>query len=500
MVVYIAFMWIIVLAAVLFIEYFNMFSHIGKAQLYADLVADGSAFIGNNGWGLDKDEAKDAKKKLTNYNKTYFDDTTVSIGFSHTAEDNATDDTLDDTVDAKAKLKTSMVTEDTKITKTKKASTQITYSGGMRIVLEAWKHTYNFLHSENGQTWYLWGGGHSEDGNWEQFADCSGFVCGVYRKCGYNVPPMVTGELERMGTLVGTGYSALEDARPGDIILYWSNSFGSSTHVGIYAGKHNGTHYQVHCSGNSGMTFATIAGRGPSSGAILAPVSSGRPKIMIRRLVNDEAKAYETPYVVIPGLSRNQTIIYLTLSSLGYSNEVIAAIMGNFAAEGMSSPIVREGSTSETNPWNTTYAEQLKNHQISKIAFVKEGWDRFEYNGHPRSEGYGIAQWTTTEVDNVMEQRKAKLWDFSNGQVYDLSFQIGFVAYELEQCNVWENVKASAAPEQYKNASYADFLNCKDPGEGAKMFLTHFEGVWDGTDEKRANYAKQIYSAIRNFE
>lgn len=500
-VVYIAFMWLIVLAAVLFIEYFNMFTHIGKTQLYADLVADGSAFIGNTGWGLDKDEAKDAKRSLVSYNDTFFEDTGVSIGFKKNGEGA----TADDTVKATAKLDTTMVTEDTAISKDKIAETQITYSGGMRIVLEAWKHTYNFFHSASGQTYYVWGGGHGSDTGWEQYADCSGFVSGVFRKCGYNVPNWAcTWNMESMGTLVGTGTGALEKAHPGDIILYWYDLGATSAHVGIYAGKYNGVHYQVHCSGGRTNTLPDNAGSGPNHGAILARVNTGAAKIMVRRIVNSDAKAFETPEPVVPGLTKNQSLIYFTLSSFGFRDVTIAGIMGNFAAEGLSSPMIREGHTSETDPWNTSYDQALRNNRIARIAFIKEGMDTFRYtpdggSPQPRSEGYGIAQWTTVNITNPESDRKAKLWDYCNGRVYDLMLQTSFAAYELENCNIWSQICASAAPDKYKNATYADFKNCNDPEEAARMFFTHFEGVWDGTDGRRAAYAKQIYNAISSY-
>ena len=45
---YIALMWLIVLASVLFTAYFKSYSSIGKSQMYADLIADGTAY--GSGW------------------------------------------------------------------------------------------------------------------------------------------------------------------------------------------------------------------------------------------------------------------------------------------------------------------------------------------------------------------------------------------------------------------------------------------------------------------
>ena len=66
---YIALMWLIVLASVLFTAYFKSYSSIGKSQMYAHLIADGTAYAGNNGWGLDEKAAKNASRILIQKNK-----------------------------------------------------------------------------------------------------------------------------------------------------------------------------------------------------------------------------------------------------------------------------------------------------------------------------------------------------------------------------------------------------------------------------------------------
>lgn len=496
---YIALMWLLVLATILFVEYYNVFSHVGKTQLYADIVADGSAFIGNNGWGLDTKKANNAKDILEKINMDNYEDTEIDINFRHTdskgVEKKASKKDGYNTVTATAILDTQEITTDTDIFAVKEASTHITYSGGLKIVLEAWKHSYQYRNSSKGQTAYVWGGGHgiaSDSNAWETYADCSGFVSGVFRKCGYDIPSWTcTWNLETMGQLVGNGYSALEDARPGDIILYWYGQSSTSGHVGIYAGKFNGKHYQVHCSGGQRFTY-TNPGRGNSSGAQLAGITAAN-KIMIRRIVDSDAKAYETPEVKIAGLSSNQTEIYLTLSSMGFKDATIAGMMGNWACEGNSSPIVREGHINENDLFNTSYAKKIENKEISKTAFVYEGKGKYHYG----SEGYGIAQWTTTNWGNPYADRKAALWDYTNGNVTSLTMQIGFVVHEL-QTGIWQNPRENA-PSQYLNATYEQFISCDDPGEAAKMFLVHYEGIWDGTEDKRADKAREIYRSIRKY-
>lgn len=500
---YMAVMWLLVLSAILFTEYYHSFSLGGKTQIYADLVADGAAFIGNNGWGIDTKEAKKAEKKLIKYNEDNFEDIEiVTLKFSNTDEDDNVKKKSSkkdgyNTVTASAQLDSTMLSGTQTLSTSKSATTKITYSGGLKIVLEAWKHTYQYRKSSAGQTAYVWGGGHGIDSDsdaWENYADCSGFVSGVFRKCGYDVPSWAcTWNMETMGELVGTGYSALEDARPGDIILYWYNTASTSAHVGIYAGKYNGKHYQIHCSGGQINTYIN-PGRGSSKGAILAGITSAS-KIMVRRIVDADANAYETPEVKISGLTENQTIMYLTMSSLGYKDKTIAGMMGNWACEGVNSPIVREGHGNPNDPFNTNYAKQIEAGKISMESFVYEGKGRMSHNG---SEGYGIAQWTTTNWEDPFHDRKAELWKYTNGNVTSLTMQLGFVQKELEN-GIWNQISAKDAPAQYSAANYKKFLNATDPGEAALMFLTHYEGIWDDSAARRVASAKFIYNKIKAY-
>lgn len=75
-----------------------------------------------------------------------------------------------------------------------------------------------------GVTPYVWGGTSLTGG-----ADCSGFVCSIYDKFGYNL-------WENRTTLSNVGKSvSYSDAKPGDILVF-------SGHVGIYAGNGKVTH------------------------------------------------------------------------------------------------------------------------------------------------------------------------------------------------------------------------------------------------------------------
>ncbi len=84
-----------------------------------------------------------------------------------------------------------------------------------------------------GKVPYVWGGTTIDGSN--PGADCSGFICRIYEKFGFNFWSNRT-KLRNCGTNLGTD---LNVALPGDIIWF-------SGHVAIYAGKSNGSHMIVH--------------------------------------------------------------------------------------------------------------------------------------------------------------------------------------------------------------------------------------------------------------
>ena len=126
-----------------------------------------------------------------------------------------------------------------------------------------------------GVTRYIWGAGRDSPTSWQEYADCSAFVHGVFAHFGYEIG-YDTYAMEQAGTLVSGG---LENAMPGDIILFYSGSIsaGMSSHVGIYAGDGK----MIHCSGGRSNISPETAGQGVCWGS---PVSDGRP-FQIRRIL-----------------------------------------------------------------------------------------------------------------------------------------------------------------------------------------------------------------------
>ncbi len=128
-----------------------------------------------------------------------------------------------------------------------------------------------------GVTKYVYGAGRSSPTDWQDYADCSSFVHGVYQHFGIELGGD-TRAMENSGTLVQGG---LASAMPGDIILFYSGQItaGNSSHVGIYAGEG----MMVHCSGNQNNRTAETAGRG----VCMEPVAGdGRP-YEVRRVITD---------------------------------------------------------------------------------------------------------------------------------------------------------------------------------------------------------------------
>lgn len=483
---YIAMMWLIVLSTVLFAEYFHANSSIGKTQMYADLLADGSAFVGNNGWGLEEKKATKAYNKLISYNEKNFKDCKPGkLTFSNTDSKGAKasyDSTLkgeknkNNTTNVTVQLKTKTLTTKSRLERTKKASTRITYSGGLRVVLEAYKHSYTY--NPASQTAYTWGGGHGIASNslaWEQSADCSGFVSGVFRKCGYYITSdACTWDLEGTGKLV----SSLDKARPGDIILFWYGP-GTSQHVAIYAGKKNDIPYIIHSRGNENDSMA----RGPGKGVDITPLSYvGYSKMMIRRIVNTSSDPYEIQLkqLMSYGLSRYEAVGIEGLRSAGYSNTAIAAAMANWNYEsGGFNPDAVEGHSSS---YNNSYHNKIVNGNVSKLEFVNEGRGVFHFG----SFGYGLCQWTTTDWSNPFGDRKARLWDYAKNRgsnVTDIYTQVSYAIHEMNTTH------ASVSP-------HSGFNNMTNIAQATAYFQRNFEGIMDASVGERIRRAQQYYNII----
>lgn len=483
---YIAMMWLIVLSTVLFAEYFHANSSIGKTQMYADLLADGSAFVGNNGWGIEEKKATKAYNKLISYNEKNFKDCKPGkLTFSNTDSKGAKasyDSTLkgeknkNNTTNVTVQLKTKMLTTKSRLERIQKASTRITYSGGLRVVLEAYKHSYTY--NPASQTAYTWGGGHGIASNslaWEQSADCSGFVSGVFRKCGYYITSdACTWDLEGTGKLV----SSLDKARPGDIILFWYGP-GTSQHVAIYAGKKNGIPYIIHSRGNENDSMA----RGPGKGVDITPLSYvGYSKMMIRRIVNTSSDAYEIQLkqLMSYGLSRYEAVGIEGLRSAGYSNTAIAAAMANWNYEsGGFNPDAVEGHSSS---YNNSYHNKIVNGNVSKLEFVNEGRGVFHFG----SFGYGLCQWTTTDWSNPFGDRKARLWDYAKNRgsnVTDIYTQVSYAIHEMNTTH------ASVSP-------HSGFNNMTNIAQATAYFQRNFEGIMDASVGERIRRAQQYYNII----
>ena len=521
---YLATMWLAVLGMIFFLENFNLYSKVGKTQLYADLIADGSCFLADNGWGLKKSVAHNAKNKLKSANSEEFKYTEIKLekgrlgvektGFDLFTTDNKGNPTSDkdhgnssdNTIATNAGMHSTMVTSSDAIqAKNRDAWTKINYSGGLRIVREAWTHTYEhkyIQHLGGKQTEYVWGGGHTDLtlDCLNSGADCSGFVTAVFRKFGFSriVGNSCTGTLENCGRLIG-GYEALDRARPGDIILYWWNGGGAgeSDHVVIYAGKYKGQHWVVECHGGNpakhpGMFIYDNPGKGPVYGAHINPMRHPQ-KIMIRRIVDSDGKAEKLKKedARIGTLSRLESLIARRYLGLGFSKAAVAGILGNWFIESGVTTYAREGlAVSLSSPRVNFFDRQLKNKQIPEDLFANYGKPGYGEDrgftwpdtGEPRPEGYGLGQWTSEDRRRGLYQAAEKMGSTPADEYVQMAF-----AYK-EMCN------------GVGGFSVKSYMNSTDPSAAAATFLAEFEGIPNHSSKpKRQARALIVYANLALF-
>lgn len=143
-----------------------------------------------------------------------------------------------------------------------------------------------------GKVPYVWGGKTIDGDN--VGADCSGFICRIYEKYGFDFWKYRT-SLRKYGTNLGTDLSV---AQKGDIIWF-------EGHVAIYAGKSGGEHMIVHETGgkyqNVAYTKVSVVGaelkgiiRIPgitNNGSSTAPVV--KPNVTITTTTDSKYKAKE---------------------------------------------------------------------------------------------------------------------------------------------------------------------------------------------------------------
>lgn len=520
---YLATMWLAVLGMIFFAENFNVFSKVGKTQIYADFISDGSCFLADNGWGLKDRVADDAKTKLRLANKEEFKYAEIKLepgkravektGFDKFITDEKGRPSSDkdrghspnNTVAANATMTSSMIMSGEEFKAEDRSSwTRINYAGGLRIVREAWTHTYEHKYKQGlggKQTPYVWGGGHTNftQDCLESGADCSGFVTAVFRKFGFAriVGNSCTGTLENCGRLIG-GYESLDKARPGDIILYWwsGGAAGESDHVVIYAGKYKGQHWVVECYGGNpenhpGMFMYDNPGKGRTYGAHIN-VMKHPNKIMIRRIVDSDGKAEKLKRedARIGTLSRLESLIARRYLGLGFSKAAVAGILGNWHVESGVTTYAREFMpVTLTDQKVRSFDQMVKNKLIAEDLFAnygKPGYgeDRgfvWPNTGEPRPEGYGLGQWTT-------ESRRRGLFKAAEAMgstAADEYVQMAFAYKEMCQ----------GGSDGTFDVDY--YMHMTNPAAAAEYFLARFEGCPDHPSKsRRQSRAETVFTAL----
>lgn len=509
---YLMLMVLISVALLVFSEYFHAYVSVGQVQTYADILADGTCYIGDTGWGLDEKKAKKAYFSLQKYNEDYFVDASIadSPEFKYIEIDDTDKDSIpvistskeedgNNAVIAKAEVTATTLSSKQEIgksadTRNKTAVTMTSYSGGMKIVMEAYKHTYEYQqynHTQQTQTAYRWGGGHSPYDNWEALADCSGFVDGIYRKCGYNIGYGTTVQLETTGTHVASSYAeAIKKARPGDIVLYWYKSAraGASEHALIYAGLYKGVPYVVECKGGSDLHYyyATGENSGPNRGCHIDQMKNPL-RIEVRRIVKGSGEAHDlSPVPTITGMNSYQRDLYLALRSLpdSLTDVEIASLMGVWNHESGCNPQQLEISNEKNIVYQTYHGLWWQAGNESFTRLIRNNPANIELfcdpvNGYG-AQGFGLAQWTTT---SPTDNRKRDLFReaLMTGQdVTSLQFQLSYAMKELHQRN-FEEFRREAA---------------KGTRAAVEWLTANYEGVPNDNIDSRLKFADKFLSCM----
>ena len=460
---------VIIAACMMVLDYCSIYMDAENAQLVADLAADGAVVAGDTLWGLDRGDAKKAVSTLTNANEALLEQNDIDLSTSSTVN------TSKGQVSVRAWTKKESTYKIGSITATANASSKILYSGGRAVVMYAYKFSqqyYNYLVSNGipdtrgvpGFKWtrYAWGAGRSWDSyNMPWYADCSGFVYSVFRKFGLNIGTW-TGEMQNMGHAVSQS-----EARPGDIILFYSGGSSISSHVAIYAGEINGTPYCIDSGGGGSGT--TVQNSPAGSGVKLRPVywaASGR-RAEYRRIIQSSGEAYD-----VPEPDEFTTAVYL-LGEAGYNDVAIAGILGNWMWESGLCPITVQGNFGGYNdPSNIAYANRIRSGQMTREEFAHDTTG---------GGGYGLAQWTSLD-------RKRGLWDYCVRLNTNITNMYGQVMYAIHEMNTG-----------YGAVSNKAFKESSDITRATMTFLLVYEGINDGTGPARIANAKMLYNRIVNM-
>lgn len=476
-------------AGIMILAHQQLYTSSEKSQMLADSIANAAATAGDTGFGIDKKIANAAKDDILDMNEDMLNESSANTKVS--IEKDKSSSPVKNTAHTTATVESSTVTGSYSISAEAKSKT--IYSGGQAIVMLAYSHTYQALrrsgysHKEaiQLQTKYIWGagrGGGGITGDWTKYADCSAFVAGVYNEFGkrtnrnYNLPAY-TGSLEGCGTVIKSkGSPNYSNAMPGDILLIWWDGSGSgdSDHTGIYAGKdENGVSWYIHCSGGPDNADLSSAGKGASGGAILKRAPTGGCQVQINRIFQETGSLsnrmdwrQKESYGSLTG---NAAEIARTLSASGFSDAAIAGILGNFQHESGLNPCIWNGGAVSTVDKNITCG----NFVIDKGP------------GSLGDGGYGIAQWTNA--------RKIPLWKFAKKRdtsVSDLTTQILFMMKELKSgfpCDTGH----------YSSYTVSSFKKIQSPELAANVWLSKFEGIWDGTDGTRSANAISFYNRMK---
>lgn len=455
-IIYLSFSMLAVVATVLLTQSIRISRDVTGTQLLSDMAADGAAAQNNTGWGFDGIDEEKNMSKAGAYAKLL--DTAENVKNLNEGllnQDSAVDMlTVNYSVIKEGQANVNIGTQGTSSTTLlpdfsvyRDSNTALSYNAGMKIVMDAYMYSENAYESgypiydpmlrDAGHKWtqYVWAAGRSiGPDSFPFYADCSGFVYAIFKKNGYTLG-IWTGAMQEQGIQVSE-----DEARPGDIVLYFRPGNPVSYHVGIYAGKNKaGVPIEIDCTNARGDSHSCTVSN-PGRGVRVSTVANAAHgnAVQYRRVIKSNGRATKVKEYGDDSLAG---VLFALLDGSNLTFTAACGIMGNMEAESGFRSYVWNGNPASDDEMKQ-YALELSGGTADEFEMElgRPGW---------RTDGgFGLCQWTNSSVKSGgRDGRKTKLFHFAEergllkdaetiqqtGGLTNRYMQIAFVLNELSQ-------------------------------------------------------------------
>lgn len=178
----------------------------------------------------------------------------------------------------------------------------------------------------------------------------------------------------------------------------------------------------------------------------------------------------------------NARYIWQYLGSRGWTLNAVAGIIGNMQTESTMNPGLMEAKEGVAWPSSKKPSE----------AEIEDYVQRY-YNAKGRFPGYGLTQWTSTEVTKWSDHKLVK-WCKANGLDYrDIDSQLKRILYECEQGIQFGSTETY--PMTFKEFSTSN----EPPDYLAKVFLKNYERPANPDYEQRGKQGQAWYDYLLPF-